>query len=67
MTRIHFNSIQIGRVERSSAIFQSEKNTPVDWKSVKKENQGFGTIEGVDNKVKTSHSLVNDSDLLDQS
>ena len=66
MTRIHFNSIQIGRIERTSAIFRSSHNTPRDWKAVKKENQGFGTIEGVGNKVKNSHSLVEDSDHFDQ-
>jgi hypothetical protein len=66
MTRVHFQSIKINRIERGSAVFQSKNNAPFDWKATKKENQGFGSIEGLGNKVKNSHSVVDDSDILDQ-
>lgn len=65
MTQFHIKSFKIDSVENTSALFQSETNAPTQWKSFKKDNQGFGEINGRQVKIKDLINLTDDSDCVD--
>lgn len=65
MTQFHIKSLKIDTVENTSALFQSETNAPIKWKSMKKDNQGFGEVNGRKIKIKDVLNVTDDSDFVD--
>ncbi|TCP28899.1 hypothetical protein EV207_11421 [Scopulibacillus darangshiensis] len=64
MEHIHFKDLKIGQITRSSGVF-SGKNQQGYWSSKKKENQGFGTISGKENKAIDHINIASDPDRFD--
>ncbi|WEG13634.1 hypothetical protein PU629_04505 [Pullulanibacillus sp. KACC 23026] len=65
MTGIHIRTIDIKVLEKSSGIFNSQLNTQNGWKSLKKENQGWGEINGKEITLKQLLDAVDDQDTVD--
>ncbi|WP_246294089.1 hypothetical protein [Paenibacillus planticolens] len=57
-------SIRIGSVESASCINMGN-NWPTDFQSNQKTVQGFGAVEGDNNQLVGTRSMLNDSDFLD--
>ncbi|RTE09860.1 hypothetical protein EJQ19_10005 [Paenibacillus whitsoniae] len=57
-------SIRIGTVESASCINMGN-NWPTDFQSNQKTVQGFGSVEGDNNQLVGTRSMLNDSDFLD--
>ncbi|QQE80155.1 hypothetical protein [Alicyclobacillus sp. SO9] len=57
-------TIHIGQIE-SASCFNLGNNWPTNFRSYKKQNQGFGTVRGNHNSVTGSKSLLNDPDVID--
>lgn len=57
-------TIHIGQIEGASC-FNLGNNWPTNFRSYKKQNQGFGTVRGNQNSVTGSKSLLNDPDIVD--
>ncbi|TXK82541.1 hypothetical protein [Paenibacillus sp. N3.4] len=57
-------SIRIGSVESASCINMGN-NWPTDFQSNQKTVQGFGAVEGDNNQLVGTRSVLNDSDFID--
>ncbi|GGI45949.1 hypothetical protein GCM10008018_14680 [Paenibacillus marchantiophytorum] len=57
-------SIRIGSVESASCINMGN-NWPTDFQSNQKTVQGFGAVEGDNNQLVGTRSMLNDSDFMD--
>jgi hypothetical protein len=56
--------IRIGTVEGSSCV-NLGNNLPSNFSSQKKQIQGFGSVDGDNNKVEGTKTALNDADLID--
>lgn len=65
MTRFLINDIKIDSIKNSSALMNTPNNRPSNWKSFKKENQGFGEINGVEVSLNNLLDIVEDQDVVD--
>ncbi len=66
MPKFNIKSIQVSKVKNSSALLQNNENAPLRWKSFKKENQGFGEINGEKLTIKNIWDLTHDQNQFDQ-
>lgn len=62
--KISFNTIQVNSITNASGIFVGN-NTQMNWSSHNKENIGFGTVDGNQNRLKGNHNIVIDPDVID--
>lgn len=56
--------IRIGTVEGASCV-NLGNNWPTDFTSHKKHNQGFGSVDGDNNRIQGIRAYLDDADLLD--
>ncbi|MEH7385852.1 hypothetical protein V7147_10630 [Bacillus sp. JJ1521] len=61
---INFEKLQAGSISNASGIFNG-KNIQFGWSSHRKENSGFGTLGGHNNKVIKNTNVVFDNDQID--
>ncbi len=57
-------NIRIGTIEGASCVNMGN-NFPSNFQSVKKHNQGFGSISGDHNDVQGLRSILSDSNIID--
>lgn len=57
-------TVSVGQMEGASCL-NVGNNFPTNFRSVKKQNQGFGEIRGDHNVLRNLKSLLNDPDVLD--
>lgn len=63
-TTVVFNSINVNAIDDLSGIFVGD-NIQFNWGLNYKENHGFGTIIGRDNRIFNPLNVVNDPDIID--
>lgn len=59
-----FGEFKIGTVSEASCV-NIGNNWPTDFKSYKKQNQGFGSVGGDNNEFSNATALVYDPDTVD--
>ncbi|KIL41448.1 hypothetical protein SD70_07370 [Gordoniibacillus kamchatkensis] len=64
MVRIRFQQIQIGTISNSSGVF-SGSNQQWGYKHSGKQNQAFGTVDGMRCSVSDIKAALNDRDNID--
>ncbi|MGE5631613.1 MAG: hypothetical protein ACM3TR_11025 [Caulobacteraceae bacterium] len=57
MVRIDFGDLIIGNISDSSGVFSGD-NLQVKWKAYIKADEGFGILEGDENKSLNNQSVV---------
>lgn len=62
MATFRIKNLTIEEFARASGLFYSEHNAERGWRSAKSQNNGFGEIDGIENRLQRSAFFINARD-----